>query len=138
MTEPLDTDLEHLRLLSIFHYVVGGFAGLFSLFPVLHLFVGIAMLRGDFEGSGPEGRTFGWVFIAVALVVIVTGLAFASLIIATGRFLSRHINYTFCLVIAAVECAFVPFGTVLGVFTIIVLQRPTVKQLFGRAPSPSA
>ena len=29
MAEPLETDLEHLKLLSIFHYVVGGFAGLF-------------------------------------------------------------------------------------------------------------
>jgi hypothetical protein len=27
-----------------------------------------------------------------------------------------------------------PFGTVLGVFTIIVLMRPTVKQEFGVAP----
>ena len=30
----------------------------------------------------------------------------------------------FCLVIAAVQCAFVPFGTVLGVFTIVALQKP--------------
>ena len=31
---------------------------------------------------------------------------------------------------AAVECVFMPFGTVLGVFTIIVLMREPVKQLF--------
>jgi hypothetical protein len=29
-------DLEHLKLLSIFHYVVGGMAAMFSLFPVIH------------------------------------------------------------------------------------------------------
>jgi len=33
---------------------------------------------------------------------------------------------------AAVACAFGPFGTVLGVFTIIVLMRDPVKELFGR------
>ena len=138
MAEPLDTDLEYLKLLSIFHYVVGGFAGLFSLFPIVHLYFGIALIRGGLDGGEPGGRAMGWFFVAMALLVIVTGLGFASLIVATGRYLSRHTYYTFCLVIAAIECAFVPFGTVLGVFTIIVLQRPSVKQLFGRAPSPSA
>ena len=34
---------------------------------------------------------------------------------------------------AGLECIFMPFGTVLGVFTIIVLMRDTVKELFGRA-----
>jgi len=33
---------------------------------------------------------------------------------------------------AGVECMFMPFGTVLGVFTIIVLMRPSVKEIFGR------
>jgi len=27
-----------------------------------------------------------------------------------------------------------PLGTVLGVFTLVVLQRPTVKQMFGVSP----
>ena len=39
----------------------------------------------------------------------------------------------FCLVVAAIQCAFVPFGTVLGVFTIFALQKLVVRQLFGRA-----
>ncbi len=34
---PPDPDLEHLRLLSIFHYVVGGILALFSCFPILVL-----------------------------------------------------------------------------------------------------
>ena len=123
-------DLEHLRLLSIFHYVVGGLAALFALFPVLHLVVGIAMVAGRLDNVQSEQRLFGWFFIAMAGVIILTGLTFAGLIVAAGRNLSRRSNYMFCLVIAAIECAFAPFGTVLGVFTIIVLQRPSVKQLF--------
>jgi hypothetical protein len=31
------------------------------------------------------------------------------------------------------ECLWMPVGTVLGVFTIIVLMRPRVKRLFGVA-----
>jgi hypothetical protein len=40
----------------------------------------------------------------------------------------------FCLVMGGVECLFMPFGTVLGVFTIIVLMQEPVKQLFGVNP----
>jgi hypothetical protein len=31
---------------------------------------------------------------------------------------------------ACVECIFIPFGTVLGAFTILVLMRPSVKEMF--------
>jgi hypothetical protein len=34
----------------------------------------------------------------------------------------------------ALACTFMPFGTVLGVFTIIVLQKEPVRQLFGHSP----
>ena len=36
----------------------------------------------------------------------------------------------YCFVVAAIECILIPFGTVLGVFTIIALSRPSVKVLF--------
>jgi hypothetical protein len=39
-----------------------------------------------------------------------------------------------CFAMAGVECIFMPFGTVLGVFTILVLNRQSVKELF--APKP--
>jgi hypothetical protein len=38
----------------------------------------------------------------------------------------------FCLAMAGIEAALcMPLGTVLGIFTIIVLMRPSVKQAFG-------
>jgi hypothetical protein len=40
--------------------------------------------------------------------------------------------------VAAIACMFMPFGTVLGVFTIIVLMRPSVKELFAAAGSSAA
>jgi hypothetical protein len=39
-------------------------------------------------------------------------------------------DYTICFVMACGECMFMPFGTVLGVFTILVLNRQSVKGLF--------
>ena len=39
-------DDEHLRLLSIFHYVLAGLAGVFGLFPIIHLAVGLTLQAG--------------------------------------------------------------------------------------------
>ncbi len=63
---------------------------------------------------------------------IVAGWTLAVLTAYAGRSLQTRKRYTYCLVMAGVECIFMPFGTVLGVFTIIVLMRDTVKELFGQ------
>ncbi len=126
-------DEDHLRLLSIFHYVVGGFLGLFALFPIFHLIFGLLVILApeQFEGQGaPPPAFFGWIFVIVAVTVITAGWIFAVCVMTAGRFLARRQHYLFCLVMAGVECLFMPFGTVLGVFTIIVLVREPVKQLF--------
>ena len=42
----MDQDSEHLKMLALFHYIVGGLAALFACFPIIHLVLGIAMLTG--------------------------------------------------------------------------------------------
>ncbi len=123
-------DLEHLRLLSIFHYVVAGLTALFSLIPVIHLLVGLGMVFGQFEGSDPGIETMGLFFSCFAGTFILIGLSFAACIVLAGRYLTQKTHYTFCLVIAGCLCIMMPFGTVLGVFTIIVLMRESVKEMF--------
>jgi hypothetical protein len=36
---------------------------------------------------------------------------------------------------ACIECLFIPFGTILGVFTVVVLSRESVKALFAATPT---
>jgi hypothetical protein len=59
------------------------------------------------------------------------GLSLAICIAVAGRKLDRRTGHLYCLVIAGLECFFMPFGTVLGVLTILVLIRPSVKLMFG-------
>jgi hypothetical protein len=127
-------DLEHLRLLSIFHYILAGLAALFGCFPVLHLTIGLMIVQGALDRPGHENppTAFGWLFVGIAGMMILFGWTLAVLLFVAGRQLSRHRGYTLCLVVAAIACLFIPLGTVLGVFTIIVLVRPSVKRLFGR------
>src|SRR3989442_15961022 len=130
-------DEENLKLLSIFHYVVAGLGGLFSLFPLMYVGMGALMLCGKFDAAhaDPMAQPMGWVLVAIGTILFVMGLVFVVCVALAGRYLSHHRRYTYCLVMAAVACTFMPFGTVLGVFTIIVLQRESVRQLFGRTPS---
>jgi len=126
-------DEDHLRLLSIFHYVVGGLAALFALFPILHMLFGLFLIlapdKFGNKGDAPPAF-FGWFLIAFAACFMFAGWTFATLVILTGRFLARRKYYTFCIVMAAVECLFMPFGTVLAVFTLVVLLRESVKRMF--------
>ena len=127
----MNQDEQQLNLLGIFHYIVGGITALFACIPMIHLALGIAMLTGAM-GSGPEAppRALGWGFTIMAAICILAGWTLAGFIIAAGKRLQRHRSWTFCIVIAALECIFMPFGTVLGVFTIIILMKDSVKELF--------
>ncbi|MCL4275580.1 MAG: hypothetical protein KJZ77_17040 [Anaerolineales bacterium] len=129
-------DEQYLQLLSIFHYIVGGMVGLFACFPIIHFAFGLSMLVSGFTQS-PQGEPalIGLFFTLLAGGFILFGWAFAICVILTGRFIAKRKNHMFCLVVAGTECMFTPFGTVLGVFTIIVLIRPSVKAAFEKLPT---
>lgn len=129
-TDATAQDLEHLRLLSIFHYIVAAMTGLFSLFPVIHLVVGIAMITGRMDANDQEARFAGWFFVAFASVFIACGMTLAGFIAYAGRCLQRRRRHMLCLVVAALACMIMPFGTVLGVFTLVTLVKPQVKAMF--------
>lgn len=130
----MDNDEQYLKLLSIFHYVVGGLAGLFACLPLIHFSIGIAMLVGAIDGAPAFA---GVILVLFAMAFILSGWTLAVCLIIAGRNLAQRRHYMFCLVMAAIACIFMPFGTVLGVFTIIVLMRPSVKELFGVDKSAS-
>ena len=135
----MNEDLEHLRLLSIFYYLMAVLIALFSLLPVVHLVLGMAMAFewGDF-GQDPPPAFIGWIVSCIAGFLILLGLTCAACFALAGRNLARHRSWIFCMVIAGIACTMMPVGTVLGVFTILVLNRPSVRALFAGSPSPPA
>ncbi len=131
-------DLKHLELLGMFHYIVGGITAVFSCMPFLHVFMGLAMLSGKFfEGSNglSPPPIVGWMFVIIGTVFIVLGWSMAVCIILAGKKLKQHKNRMYCMVIAGIECIFMPFGTILGVFTLIVLNKDSVKEIFAEQAS---
>jgi hypothetical protein len=134
----MNKDLEHLKLLTIFHYVLAGMMALFSCFPLIYLILGVAMISGVLPDSQGETKIAGMFFVLFAGIFILIGWTMAILVFIAGRNLARRVRYTYCLVIAGIQCLFMPVGTVLGVFTIIVLSRESVKALFTGQDSGSA
>ncbi len=133
--QPREEDLRHLQLLSIFHFVVGAMAMLCATFPIIHFTVGLGLVTGKLGSGGtapPPPPAIGWMFVLFSGGAIVIGYGFAIGLFVAGWMLRRRKGYVFCLVMAGLACMFQPAGVVLGVFTIIVLIRPSVKALFGR------
>jgi hypothetical protein len=135
----MDDDAQHLRWLAIGHYVVAGLIAFFSCFGLFHVVFGLMFLANPpapAAGDPPfPAQLFGLMFAGIGAVVVLGGWAFAALTVAAGRFIGARRRHTFCIIIAALNCAVFPVGTVLGVFTILVLSRPTVRSMFAPAPA---
>lgn len=128
-------DAEHLKLLAIFYYISSGLSCLGSLLGVFYAGMGLMipkMAASSPRSSGPAPfpQEMTWMFFLMGIVIIVICLAMAVGNFLTARWLSARKNNTFCMVVAGLSCLFFPLGTALGVFTFIVLSRPSVAHLF--------
>lgn len=110
------------------------------MFPVVYVAMGlffvIAGSKMDPHGQSPPAF-LGWFFVVIGLFFSLLGWTIATCIAIAGRSIAARKRLIFCQVIAGVECLFMPFGTALGVFSLIVLLRPSVKELFD-ASRPTA
>jgi hypothetical protein len=140
----MSRDDDHLKLLAIFHYVLGAMTVLFCSFPLMYVFIGLMFIfrpdafdhAGGGRGAFPD-RAFGLIFVGVGAVLLLLGWTLGVLTAYAGRCISRREKHTFCLVVAGLNCFHQPFGTALGIFTFIVLLRDSVKQLFEANTSPA-
>jgi len=157
-TEITEQTAGHLNLLKIFHYVLGGLTAVGTLFPLFYILMGAVFMMAATGELIPEHdmpaehdmletsedekemvMAMGGLFIILGAVASLLVLALAVMTIMAGRKIGQRRGHTFCLVIAGIQCLSFPFGTALGVCTIIVLSKPEVKRLFtsfpGRTPS---
>lgn len=138
MTPAMAIDLEHLKLLAIFHYIIGGMTILFSCFFLIYVGLGLVIFFNPEGFPGPPARPDQEVPPVVPIMMIVFGGAFVllgwiagGLTIYSGLCMQRRQRRTLSLVVAALQCLWVPIGTILGVFTIVVLMRDSIRRLYG-------
>jgi hypothetical protein len=135
MYDQRKADADHLRLLSIFHFVGAGLAVLGMGFLTLHYIVFHAFLANpdiwrNQKGAVPPPRElfaiFKWFYVVFGAWLAASGVAN----LLSGLFIGRRKYRIFSLAVAGMNCIHIPFGTVLGVFTFIVLLRPSVCDVY--------
>ena len=130
-TTNLDQKRRWLDVLAILHYVYGGF--LVAMLVVGVVFVTIVF---GFAGVADEAPLGVFVPVAMASVGLLLGLAMGVANLFAGRWLRERRNWVGALVVSGINCLNVPLGTLLGVFTIVVLAADDGQALFEQRPSP--
>jgi hypothetical protein len=148
---PNAEDVEHLSALSIGHFILAGVAALGAVPTLLYGIAGaklmdefgsdLSMAMGgipgqpgvDPFGGSPDAMLQDLSAVVTSLIVAAVVLALVSAVhlFVVGWKIRQRRWWTFCYLTAWGECLMFPFGTILGIFTILVLSRPSVKWLFG-------
>jgi hypothetical protein len=130
-------DLEHLRLLRIANFIAAGVAGLIVCLGLLYTTL------GTFLGSTPEYMNSvdsealpPWFFLGFGGLFVVVGAISIVLRLLVAKFLRERRASGFCMFVAAISCIDFPYGTILGVCTIITLTRPSVRDLYSGRDEP--
>jgi hypothetical protein len=147
---------ERLRLLAIGFYVKGAVGAAVVSFFLLHffMFLGFSFMPESAWNPSPKSATTAQslsvspspsprpvnpgppvamfrIFAAVIGFIILLGWTFGALTIYAGRCVHNRTHRVFILVMAGLNCALIPWGTLLGVATFMVLQSPTGRREFG-------
>ncbi len=130
----VDKDSEHLKILSICWYVVAGLQALGGCIGLGYIAFGILMGLGiassNDRDAAAAGLGVGGFVTCIGLVMLAIAWGIAFLNYKVGRSLVARRNRTLCFIMAIIACLGVPLGTILGVFTLIVLSRPSVQSSF--------
>lgn len=125
-------DNEHLNILSLVYYITGAITMVKSLIFLIHVVLGIILVVIG-ASKEPEAAVVGYILIIIGIMALLIGMTIGLLKVLTGHLLKKRRMKTLCIIIAVVTCLGIPYGTVQGIFTIIVLVRPSVDDLFKAA-----
>lgn len=155
---------ERLRLLAIGYHVKGAVSAIFVSFLLFHFvfMLGISFMPESAWNTPARPTTtttspslsvsptptpgavnqgppvfFFRLFAGVIGVIILVGLTLGELTIYAGRRIRNRTRRKFIYVMAAMNCPFLPWRTLLGVATFIVLGTPAAQREFGLPPQAS-
>ncbi|MCI0422878.1 MAG: hypothetical protein L0312_27255 [Acidobacteria bacterium] len=136
-------DQEHLKVLSIAYLAMACVSALYSLFGLVYALFGmlvakIAAIPPNSPDKGPPPEFVGWFFCLFGLAWFLIMMTSGVLKFLVYQRLKQRRSRGFCQVVAGLGCLGIPYGTVLGVFTFIVLARPSVARLFQESSSSMA
>ena len=117
----------YLDILAVFHYVNGGVMAIVTLSALGFMGIGLGAATSWGDDWEPEA---GCSIIAVMCFIFVVLGGYALLNLLAGRALQTRSGYVLCLLTSGVNCLNMPLGTLLGIFTLVLLADPQVRPLF--------
>jgi hypothetical protein len=131
---PTTDDDRNLGVLSVLNYVYAGLIGMAGLFFTLYIVMGAFMVGAGAldgtKGGAAGGAAIGGFFIVFGGIFVLIASIFAALHIVSGRYLAKRKGHTFITVVACLSLLSMPFGTLLGIFTLILISKPHIKATF--------
>jgi len=121
----------NLNLFRIFYIIKGILNLMFTLFFVAYVLIGTYIMNIGFnEHHNPTWFNPGWLFMIIGCTGAFLALILGVVTLLAAKYLKDIKNYNFILVVAILNCLTGVLGILLGVFTIIELNKPEVKTLF--------
>jgi hypothetical protein len=133
---PTAEDESQLNILAICHFVYAGLLALVALMGLLYVAFGVffvaASAGAGSTGGGPPPAAIGVIVAAFGGFFMLLVGTKAGFVAYSGMSLRRRTRRNLSFVVACLCCINIPLGALLGVFTIVVLSRPSVKALYAR------
>ena len=147
---------ERLHLLALGYYIKGAVGVVFISFFLFHFvfFLGFSLMPESAWKTPPKPSTtqsssvspspspesvnqgppvvMSRILAGVIGVIILLGWTFGALTIYAGRCIRQRKHRTFIYVMAGLNCVLIPWGTLLGIATFIVVQSPAAQDQFRR------
>lgn len=129
-------DEDHLKLLVLFFRIYGGLCLLGICCFSFYVFMGwMAMTQpAAFHSSRGQNDAaiVGPMFTIIGAIGMLLAGAAGTMFFVASNWIQNRTNWAGIFAMAIVACLNAPVGTALGVFALVVLNRDSVKALFGQ------
>lgn len=130
----MQTKTNNLNTFRILYIIKGILTLCFSLFFIFYACMGLVFNTAiTHSPNSPElPFNFGWIFVIIGAIGLIFCVTFGVLTLLASKYIKEVKNYNFIFAIAVINCLTGVLGILLGVFTLVELTKPEVKQLFGK------
>ncbi|HWP04498.1 MAG TPA: hypothetical protein VNN72_02090 [Polyangiaceae bacterium] len=123
------SDQSTLNTLAIFHFIYAFLISLGAIGLLAAVALGFGLVASADHLHGP-GILTGGVFMVLLLIVAAVLFVKAAVVFFSAVGLRKARHQTLSQIVACICCLNFPLGTILGVFTLIALSRPSVRALY--------
>lgn len=130
-----DPSESNLKLLTIFQFIYTGFCGLGILFLIFHYRMMSYFMTQEELWTGEEQMPFDPAeffdmfqgFYILFGIMLAVGIAMN---LASAIFMMQRRFRLYSVILGGLNCLWIPFGTLIGIFTIILLEKDGIKELY--------